>query len=95
MTVLNLPTVGVPGAGGDFVPPVENTYVFNVGASRVCQSAIVFDDNRFEMTEQFQVEFTGIILPDGMATPTVPRVEIRPTVATVTILDNDGMLGIR
>ena len=90
MTVLNSSAVGVPGSGGDFVPPAENTYIFNVGASRVCRSAIVFDDNRFEMTEQFQVEFTGIILPDGTATTTVPRVEVRPTVATVTILDNDG-----
>lgn len=55
----------------------------------------MFDDNRFEMTEQFTVEFTGIILPDGTATPTVPRVEVRPTVATVTILDNDGMVESR
>lgn len=83
-------TVGVPGSGGDFVPPVENTYVFNVGASRVCRSAIVFDDNRFEMTEQFQVQFTGIILPDGTAAPSVPRVVIQPTAATVIIQDNDG-----
>ena len=85
------PIVGIPGTGGDFVPPVENNYIFNVGASRVCNSAIVFDDNRFEMTEQFQVRFTGIILPDGTATSTVPGVTIQPSTATVIILDNDGM----
>ena len=73
------------------MPPVDMTYVFNVGASRVCNSAIIFDDNRFEMTEQFQVQFTGIILPDGTATSTVPGVTVQPSIATVVITDNDGM----
>lgn len=82
--------VGVPGQGGDYVPPVENTFVFDVGAARVCRQAFVFDDDRFEMSEQFSVQYTGIVLPDGTATPSVPGVMVQPSTATVLILDNDG-----
>ena len=82
--------VGLPGAAGDYVPPAENTFVFNVGTSRVCRQAIVFDDDRFEMSEMFSVQYTGIVLPDGTATPTVPGVMVQPSTATVIILDNDG-----
>ena len=80
----------MPGTGGDFVQPVQNTFVFNVGATRVCRVAFIFDDNRFELTEQFQVQFTGIILPDGMATPSIPGLTVQPATATVLIQDNDG-----
>ena len=88
--IVTPPTVGVPGTGGDFVQPVDNTFVFNVGASRVCRAAFIFDDNRFELTEQFQVLFTGIILPDGMATPSVPGLTVQPATTIVLIQDNDG-----
>lgn len=50
----------------------------------------MFDDNQFEMSEQFSVQYTGIVLPDGTATPSVPGVMIQPSTATVLILDNDG-----
>lgn len=85
-----LSPVGVPGQGGDYVPPVENTFVFNVGETRVCRQAIVFDDDRFEMSEQFSVQYTGVVLPDGTATPAVPGVMVQSSTATVLILDNDG-----
>jgi hypothetical protein len=80
----------VPGQGGDFVPPVENTFVFDVGATRVCRQAIVFDDDRFEISEMFSAQYTGIVLPDGTATLSVPGVMVQPSTATVLILDNDG-----
>ena len=81
----------MPGSGGDFVPPAENTFIFNVGATRVCRGAFIFDDNRFELTEQFQVQFTGVVLPNGMATPSVPGVTVQPAATTVLIQDNDGI----
>ena len=65
--------------------------MFNVGATRVCRQAFVFDDERFEMTERFAVQYTGILLPNGMASPSVPGVMVNPSTATVIILDNDGM----
>ena len=51
----------------------------------------MFDDNRFEMTEQFSVQYTGVVLPDGTASPSVSGVMVQPSTATVLILDNDGM----
>lgn len=47
------------------------------------------------MTEQFRVQFTGIILPDGTATPSVSGVTVQPTTATVLIQDNDGVFTIK
>ena len=82
----------MPGQGGDYVPPVENTFVFEVGATRVCRQAIVFDDNLFEMSEQFSVQYTGIVLPDGTSSLSVPGVMVQPSAATVLILDNDGKM---
>ena len=50
----------------------------------------MFNDDRFEMSEQFSVQYTGVILPDGTATPALPGVMVQPSTATVLILDNDG-----
>ena len=44
------------------------------------------------MSEQFSVQYTGVVLPDGTATPSVPGVMIQPSTATVLILDNDGTI---
>lgn len=52
----------------------------------------MFDDNLFEMSEQFSVQYTGIVLPDSTATPSVPGVMVQPSTATVLILDNDGKM---
>lgn len=58
----------------------------------MCRQAIIFNDDSFEMTEQFLVQYTGIVFPDGTTSLSVPGVMVEPSTTTVLIQDNDGMI---
>lgn len=83
-------TEGNPGSGGDFVRELNFRFTFNEGSRRACQGVFIFDDDIFEITENFRIVANMILLPDGTQMPSLPGVTINPIETTVHILDNDG-----
>ena len=51
----------------------------------------MFDDDVFEGSEDLTITVQGFVLPGSTGvTPSLPGVTINPSVATVTITDNDS-----
>lgn len=85
-------TVGNPGSGGDFVPEAMPRFIFSEGSSRACVDIFIFNDDLAEMTENFMITASRIVLPDQTIVESIPGVQISPSEATIQILDDDGKL---
>lgn len=81
---------GNPGQNGDFVPEADIRFTFLEGTTRACQNIFIFNDDLFEVTEDFSLVVSGILLPDGSEVPSVLGVTIQPSQTQVLILDDDG-----
>ena len=84
--------VGVPSQGGDFVPPASDVFIFNSGDSRSCLEAIIFNDDVYEITEDFTASFRGFRLEDLSEVPSITGVTVQPSTTRVLIVDTDGEL---
>ncbi len=75
---------------GDYLPEDDIRFVFNINDRRACQTIFIFDDDRFELTEEFNGVIEGIINSEGTQVPSIPGVTIVPSETRIIILDNDG-----
>ena len=82
--------MGAPGEDGDFVAETNFRFTFSEGTDRVCRDIFIFNDDLFEVTEDFSIAVRGILLPDGSEAVSVVGVTIDPPETEVLILDNDG-----
>lgn len=56
----------------------------------MCQDIFIFNDDLFEVTEDFMLVVRGILLPDETEVQSVLGVRIEPSETQVRILDDDG-----
>lgn len=84
--------MGNPGDGGDFVPEEMRRFIFSEGSSRACVDIFIFNDDLAEMTENFMITASRIVLPDQTIVESIPGVQISPSEATIQILDDDGKI---
>ena len=84
-------TGGIPATGGDYVLSQDDFEFLPATNLRPCIDLFVFDDDVFEGSEDLTITVQGFVLPGSTGvTPSLPGVTINPSVATVTITDNDS-----